>query len=356
MSRRLLVQGALSLVVGTVCVFYALHGMDRHAVGAALRALAPSAIGIYLLTLAVTHLFRTLRWEYLLRALGVSLPFKRLLPISSAGFMAILALPVRLGEFVRPYLIARERKVSMSAMVGAVAVERIVDGLLVSILFFCAYLASAGDLFSPQLRAAAWLSLGGFVGLMVFLILAQIWTERAIAIVMKLTLIEWLAPARAPQAGEKLRSLISGFRALADRRNFSIFLVQSIVYWGSNGFGMWILARQMNLPISLGASFVIMAFTGVVLTLPNSPGLVGQFHAAIKMGLSAYVPVAVVNSKGIAYAIVLHGLQTLWYIGAGVLSLPALSRSGAHVSLAEAVRESTHAVEVEEAGTPETGA
>jgi uncharacterized protein (TIRG00374 family) len=272
--------------------------------------------------------------------------------------MAILALPVRLGEFVRPYLISRERKVSMSAMVGAVAVERIVDGLLVSILFFCAYLASAGDLFSPQLRAAAWLSLLGFVGLMVFLVAAQIWTERAIAIVMKLTLIEWLAPARAPQASEKLRALISGFRALADRRNFSIFLVQSIVYWGSNGFGMWILARHMNLPISLGASFVIMAFTGVVLTLPNSPGLVGQFHAAIKMGLSAYVPVAVVNSTGLAYAIVLHGLQTIWYIGAGVLSLPALSRAGAHVSLAEAVRESTHAVEVEETGTetPEAGA
>ncbi len=112
---------------------------------------------------------------------------------------------------------------------------------------------------------------------------------------------------------------------------------------------MWILARHMNLPISLGAAFVIMAFTGVVLTLPNSPGLVGQFHAAIKMGLTAYVPVAVVNSSGMAYAIVLHGLQTVWYITAGLLSLPAVSRAGVHVSLNEAVRESTHAAEAEEA-------
>src|SRR6185437_6159680 len=109
---------------------------------------------------------------------------------------------------------------------------------------------------------------------------AQIWTDRTIAIALRLTLITWLAPARAEKAGEKIRALISGFRALADRRNFSIFLVQSIVYWGSNGFGMWILARHMNLQISLGATFVIMAFTGVVLTLPNSPGLVGRFHAA----------------------------------------------------------------------------
>jgi uncharacterized protein (TIRG00374 family) len=349
MSRKLLIQGVLSLIVGTVCVVYAVHGMDGQAVLRALRSLGPRAVALYLATLIVTHLFRTLRWEYLLRALGTSLPFRRLLPISSAGFMAILALPVRLGEFVRPYLVARERHVRMSTMVGAVAVERIVDGLLISIVFFVAYLASAGDLFTRELRVAAWLSLGGFVGLTLFLVAAQIWTDRTIAIALRMTLLTWLAPSRAQQASEKLRSLISGFRALADRRNFSAFLVQSIVYWASTGFGMWVLARQMNLPISIGAAFAIMAFTGVVLTLPNSPGLVGQFHAAIKLGLSAYLPASMVNSNGMAYAIVLHGLQTLWYIGAGLLSLPALSRSGAHLSLSEAVRRSSQAAEVEDA-------
>ena len=229
----------------------------------------------------------------------------------------------------------------MSALVGAVAVERIVDGLLISILFFCAYLASAGALFTRELRVAAWLSLGGFFALTAFLVLAQLWTERTIAIALRLSLLAWLAPARAHKVGDQLRSLISGFRPLADRRNFSIFLLHSIVYWAVNGFGMWILARQMNLPISLGAAYVTMAFTGVVLSLPNSPGLVGQFHAAIKLALCAYLPTQVVNSSGMAYAIVLHGIQTLWYIGAGLLSLPALSRTGAHVSLREAVRVST---------------
>jgi hypothetical protein len=59
-----------------------------------------------------------------------------------------------------------------------------------------------------------------------------------------------------------------------------------------------------------------------------------------------------VNSNGMAYAIVLHGLQTSWYIAAGLLSLPAVSRHGAHVSLTEAVRESTHAAEAEATGEP----
>jgi len=72
---------------------------------------------------------------------------------------------------------------------------------------------------------------------------------------------------------------------------------------------------------------------------------VGQFHAAIKLALVAYLPIGVVNSSGMAYAIVLHGIQTLWYIGIGLLSLPALSRTSAHLSLGDAVRESTHVAE-----------
>jgi uncharacterized protein (TIRG00374 family) len=341
----LVVKIALSLTVGVVCVVYAIHGMDGPAVLQALRALPLSAVGIYLATLAMTHFLRAARWEYLLRPLGVSVPLKRLLPISSAGFMAILALPIRLGEFVRPYFLARERKVRMSAAVGTVAVERIVDGLLISILFFGSYLASAHDVFSRELRVGAWLSLIGFFGLTSFLVLAQIWTEPTIALALRLTLLHWLAPARAKHLGDKLRSLISGFRALADHRNFRVFLLQSIAYWGMNGFGMWILARQMGLDISLGAAYATMAFTGVVLTLPNSPGLVGQFHAAVKLGLLAYLPASVVNARGMAYAIVLHGVQTIWYVATGLLSLLWLSAPGAHASLTEAVRESNRAAE-----------
>src|SRR6478609_7002157 len=160
---------ALSLGVGGVCVVYAMHGVDRHAVLAAVRALPVSAIVLYLATVVVTNFFRAWRWDFLLRPLGVSLPLRRLLLISAVGFMAILALPVRLGEFVRPYFVTRERGVRMSAALGTVAVERIIDGLMISILFFTSYLASAGDTFTPELRVGAWVSLLGFVGLTTFL-------------------------------------------------------------------------------------------------------------------------------------------------------------------------------------------
>lgn len=345
---KLALKLALSLLIGVVCAWYAFHGTEWSRVWDSMRALPLGAVALYLVTLALTHLFRAWRWEYLLRPLGVTVPLKDLMPISSVGFMAILALPVRLGEFVRPYYIARGKRVRMSAALGTVAVERILDGLMVSIVFFVAYLASGGSTFSSALRFGAWLSLLGFLGLTTFLALALAWTDATIALALRVTLLKYLAPNLSTRIADKLRSLISGFRALADLRNMSLFMLQSVLYWGFNGFGMWILARAMGLDIPVGAAYATMAFTGVVLCLPNSPGLLGQFHGAIRMSLLAFLPVSVVNSSGVAYAIVLHGIQVVWYVVVGFISLAVVSR-GDSQSFALALRESKRAAEEAEA-------
>src|SRR5439155_3364540 len=140
-----------------------------------------------------THFLRAWRWRHLLQPIGVSLPAGRLLAISSVGFMAILALPVRLGEFVRPYYVVRAGQSRMSAVLGTVAVERIVDGLVIAVLFFGCYLASPSGAYSAGLRAAAWISLLGFLGLTVFLAFALAWPERTIRLVLAVTLIGHLA-------------------------------------------------------------------------------------------------------------------------------------------------------------------
>lgn len=342
---------AASLVVTALCVYYAVRGVDGNQVLAELHGLRAAGVALYLLTLAATHLLRAWRWDFLLRPIGVRVPLRRLLAISSVGFMAILALPIRLGEFVRPYYVAREGHVRMSAALGTIAVERIIDGLIISIVFFASYCAAPTGTFPAALQVGAWVSLAGFVGLTAFLGLALWRTDATIGLALRLTLLRRLAPARADRVGERIRALISGFRVLGDGANLIRFLVVTVLYWGCNGVGMWLLAGEMGLPISLDAAFMTMAFTGVVLTLPNAPGLVGQFHAGIKMALLAYLPAAVVNAKGLAYAIVLHGIQTGWYVLIGVVAFTVLSAraTGRHQSLRDAVVASNRAAEAPEA-------
>ena len=89
----------------------------------------------YFACLAAQHFFRAWRWGQLLAPIA-PVPFRRILPISSVGFFAILALPLRMGELVRPYLIADPPSIRMSHGLGTMAVERVLDGLILSLSAF----------------------------------------------------------------------------------------------------------------------------------------------------------------------------------------------------------------------------
>lgn len=337
---KLFLKILLSLLVGSVCVWLVLQKIELSATMAVLARVPVAAFVLYVVNLAITHFLRAWRWQYLLRPIGVSLPPGRLLAISSVGFMAILALPVRLGEFVRPYYVVRGGQSRMSAVLGTVAVERIVDGLFLSVVFFACYAAAASD-YDGILRVSAWVSLLGFICLTAFLAVSLTWPERTVRLVLRVTLLAHLAPALGERIADKLRALIQGFRVLHDAKNLVPFLLHTVLYWGSNGLGMWLLARSMHLEISLQAAYAAMAFTGVIISLPNSPGLVGQFHFGILRVLEAYVPATLVASYGGAYALAVHGVQLLWYVAVGFVALFFVG--GRAASLRQVVIESNRA-------------
>lgn len=281
--------------------------------------------------LAVVHLTRSWRWHYLLTPIGAKLSFWRLLAISSVGFMAILALPARLGEFVRPALVRKRGQVSASAALGTVAVERIIDGLVISILVFGAFYARRGPDAPSWMMPTAYAALGLFSAAMIFLLLAMRGPEKTVDLALRLSLAQRLAPRLAAVLREKLLSMISGFFVLRDARNLLMFLLWTVVYWVANGMGMWVLARGFGLDLSILGAFATMSLVAVGITLPNSPGLVGQYQWFTQLGLSLYIGKEIgMGPEGLAYAIVLHGVQVVWYVGMGALAL-----TSRHVSMAE---------------------
>ncbi len=345
---KLIAKIALSLAVGALCIALAVHKIDVQQTKAVLLAMPLGAVLLYALCLVPVHLLRAWRWKYLLRPIGVSLPFGRLLIISTVGFMAILALPFRLGEFARPYYVAKEGQSRMSEVLGTVAVERIVDGLVIAILLFATYLLSLAPgarAYPPVLAFSAWLALLGFLGLTAFLGFALRWPDATIRVLLTTTFLRRLAPKLADKLDDRLRALIRGFRALGHARDNLPFLAQTALYWTANGLGMWLLARLMHLPIPIHAAFAAMAFTGVLISLPNAPGLVGQFHAGVLLALAAYLPESILTSVGGAYAIALHGIQFVWYVAFGFLAL--LFVGGNAASLRSLVVESQRAADEE---------
>ncbi len=329
---RLAINLILSLGMLAVCVWLVWPDAEgQHTLGNAIDALHladfwPYLAG-YVALLAVTHFCRAWRWNNLLAPLGVRLPHGRLLAISSVGFMAILALPARLGEFVRPALIRKQGEVSASAALGTVAVERIVDGLIISVFVFGAFLSLWSADSPGWMMPVGFASLGIFGAALTFLIFALRRPEATVRWCLRISLIERLAPRIARVLEAKLLEMIRGFGVLHDRRNLAIFGAWSLVYWIANGLSLWVLAQGFHLDLSVMGAFATMGLVAVGITLPNSPGLVGQFQWFTLLGLSLYLGPAAADKHStlygttLAYALILHGLQVIWYLAMGGLAM-----------------------------------
>ena len=125
----------VSLALSGFFLWLAFRQVDMQAVTRTLRRVHVSYIALYVLALVAVQVLRALRWDVLVR------PFARLTPraiwrISNVGNMLIMLLPLRLGELARPYLMKKQAGASFSSTMGAVTVERVIDGLLVTLLFF----------------------------------------------------------------------------------------------------------------------------------------------------------------------------------------------------------------------------
>ncbi len=323
---KLVVNILLSLVVLAICVWLVWPTEAAQAdLKRAMQTLSFSEFWPYLAgyvaLLATTHFCRAWRWNNLLHPIGVKLPPGRLLAISSVGFMAILALPARLGEFVRPALIRKKGEVSASAALGTVAVERIVDGLLVSLFVFGAFFALRGPDAPGWMMPTAYTALGVFTAAMVFLTFALKWPDETVRFSVRMTFAHHYAPRLARVLEEKLHSMISGFLVLKDRRNLFIFVLWSLAYWFANGLSVWVLAHGFGLDLSILGAFATMGLVAVGITLPNAPALMGQYQWFTTLGLGLYLDKATAEGDGLLFAIVLWGIQVIWYIGVGVLAM-----------------------------------
>jgi uncharacterized membrane protein YbhN (UPF0104 family) len=220
----------------------------------------------------------------------------------------------------------RKRGVSASAALGTVAVERIVDGLLVSLFVFGAFFALRGPHAPGWMMPTAYAALGIFTLAMIFLIGALKWPEKSVRFWLRISLLPRFAPRIATAIESKALEMIRGFEVMRDVPNLTRFVAWSLVYWVCNGLGVYVLAQGFHLPLGLVGGFATMGLVAVGITLPNSPGLVGQFQWFTLLGLSLYLPGAADRHNAIygtafAFANVHYGMQVGWYVLCGALGL-----------------------------------
>jgi hypothetical protein len=146
-----------------------------------------------------------------------------------------------------------------------------------------------------------------FVGLLLSLVGA--YRNRELAVRVTHRLIDPISPRAAARVSAMMDAFIHGLRLVPSRRKLALFFLLTTAYWGLNGWGMQVLARAFDIRVSLMGFYTVLGVLVVGVMIPAGPGMVGTFQAAVMLGLSLFVPKAVVDARGAAYANVLWAAQ-----------------------------------------------
>ncbi len=319
--KKLIINSVISMFIGALFIWLAVRDVDWTAMGSAFGQVDLFRVGLYLGLFIVVHFSRVLRWGCMLKPLG-HVPFGRLFTVSSVGFMALILLPLRLGEFARPFLISERGKIRMSAALATIVVERVVDALFMALMLTIILFALGDSIQVPgELRFWAWVVLVAFVALLVFMVLAY-WRQET-AVRWFRALVKPISAKLADRLASILESFFGGLKALPSFKLFGGFLGLTIIYWGLNAVGLWILFGAFVGLEHLGfvEALTVLSVLCVGLMIPAGPGMIGNFHWFIKLGLSLFVAEAMLGSSGVAYAILVHGIQLSQQVIFGVVCL-----------------------------------
>lgn len=338
MSTRLksVLRIGLGLFLALFFLYLAFSGVDFKKMYSSLKEANYFWALLLIPCLLISHLIRAWRWKYLLEPIKKDISFRNLFSSLMVGYMVNNLLP-RVGEVVRPYNLGRLEKTSMSAVLGTVFVERIIDVLLFLFLLaviFNFYQSSLARIF-PWIENAG-IILGivtvGFLGIF------------GLLLVMRDPVFRWLRkwtrhlpPAIAGKFERLLHSFLDGFLIMGEPRRYGIIILLSFVIWfwyalmvyfPFYAFGM---VERYSLNFATAGVVVVISSIGVIIP---APGGTGSYHWIAKETLARLFGVNV--EIALSYATVTH---LLGYVSVILVGLFYFLRD--NLKFSEAIRDAS---------------
>jgi glycosyltransferase 2 family protein len=265
---------------------------------------------------------RTIRWVYLLRYEGAPLPFRPLWHATAIGFMANNVLPARAGEFARAYAARQLTGVRFTTALASVAVERILDGLVLVLLLIIAMVFAGFDATTtiggmPMTRIA---TIAAVVFGILFLLAVGVVHKPTLALTLADRLLGMVFPARwTAKIRDLLEGAVGGLDALRTPSRLIPVALWSVILWLTGAASFWVGAAAFDLNLPFSGAMLLQTLIGFGVAIPSSPGFFGPFEAVTRATLSLY---GIAAGPAVAFAVAFHiggfipitvlGLWSLW--------------------------------------------
>lgn len=329
-TLSLIAKAVVAIAVSVLALWWAFHDVDMQYVRANLGRTTLTSIGLYLVLQFVIHAARVWRYWLLVEPLnagaqpGRKVSLRATFASMSVGIPAAVFLPLRLGELVRPLMIARAGAPVAGAF-STVVVERIADGLFnVGVFFALLSMLPANATIPPELRSVAMVMLAFFGGGLIFLAAAYFMRAQVLGLLDRI--LSRISKGLAAKITALLSTFLDGLSALGTPVRGLTFAFLTAVYWGLNGFSTYVLFAGYGLDVPvLSGNFAISCVVFAV-TIPAGPAFAGTMEAGFRFGLG---PFNVTASDSAVVAIVAHVLTLTvlaLFAGLGLLAMEPSQR------------------------------
>jgi hypothetical protein len=258
----------------------------------------------YLLAAIAVHysgfVVRGDRWRRLLEAMGHRVSLGYAFSLLLAGWFISALVPARAGDLVRAGLLRREHEVPVATGLGSVAAERAFDALA---LIFLAVLAGSWAL-ADRTPGWIWQSAAAIAGLFVIAIVLLVAVPR---------LEIWLIGlAHWPVWHQALRFGFALLHSIRDLGRYPAVLLvvtgQSLYVWLCDVFLAYLLLQGLGTRLPLGVAAFTAMGADLAVTVPITPGAIGQFEAAFVALLALFA----VPAAQASLAVLLNRFISFW--------------------------------------------
>lgn len=291
LARRLLIATLLAVALYGAFVLFVGYRDIRDSLSGYHWVTFLAALGLS----SVNYLFRFGKWQYYLARLGVrGVPRLDSLLVFLSGFVLTVT-PGKVGEVFKSFVLAKTHAVSAERTAPIIVAERLTDVLAIVILVFIGSLGFSGGLVWALVGAVAVV-----LGLVVCL-WEKPWQQ----------LFQYMKRSEALRGWvPKLRTALQSLRAVAHPSALLIPTLLSVLGWGCEGAGLYLIFMGFDAAVSPAMSLFFYATSTLAGALVPVPGGLGVTEALLQQQAVqlAGVPVGISTA-----AMLLIRFATLWY-------------------------------------------
>ena len=252
----------------------------------------------------------------LLLAPVARVPFWRVMVINGIAIALITFLPFRLGEVSRPAMFREKGKLSAIAVTGMVAAERILDGVVFSLMLLCGLWVAEprlplptriGDLplSAALVPNAARVASIAFTLAFVVMVVFYVWRDFARRLTLRL--VGGFSQALAEKIANLLTRLSDGLKFLSNVRHAGPYFVVTLVAVFLHVWAIVLLSDAAGLPeLSFAQSAVVVGVLALGFAIPNAPGFFGAIQLALYAGLAVYIEPGMVAREGAVFVFLFY--------------------------------------------------